>query len=140
MEKQVVITDSFNPNQISGRQSIFARVSAPTETKLDVEIVGVYKNLSDANNARARHANGHPGRRYLQKVCTLNDQPVAPPEPPKCIMCGTPIGPIGSFCPPCQKEHYAACNGLDPRGGEGDLVPVIQSNFGPTSTLLNSGA
>lgn len=145
MEKQVVITDSFNPNPVTGRQSIFSRVSAPTEAKVDVEIIGVYAKLDDANNARARHAQGHPGRRYLQKVCTLNDQPVGALEPPKCIKCraegrDTPIGPIGSFCAPCQQKHYQECVGLDPRGGQGDLVPVIQTTVGPQTVLLNQGA
>lgn len=139
MERQVVITDNFNPTAITGRQSIFNRVSAPTEMKMDVEIVGVYSKLEDANNARARHAQGHPGRRYLQKVCQLNDERVQPLEPPKCIKCGVPIGPIGSFCPPCQKQHYAECVGADPRGGEPDVVPLVKATVGPTTVLLNQG-
>lgn len=137
-EKVVAITDQFNPNPISGKQSIFNRVSAPTETKLDVEIIGVYSNLDMAMAARQHHAQGHPGRRYLQKVCQLDDNmPGPPPEPPKCITCGTQIGMVGSFCPPCQKAHFEKSVGLDPRGGEGDLVPARRTGFGGQSTLLH---
>lgn len=144
-EKHVVITDNFNPNPITGRQSIFNKVQAPTEMKAEIEIVGVYSKLETAGEARAAHAAAHPGRRYIQKVAQLDSHMPAPVPEAVCVRCRnegrhTPIGPVGSFCPPCQKKHYDECNNLDPRGGEGDVVPVRQTTFGWQSTLMNTGA
>lgn len=136
-EKTVAITDAFNPTPITGKQSIFNRQAMPTEQRLDVEIIGVYSKMETAQLAREGHAKSHPGRRYLQKVAQLDGNMPGPPVQPKCITCGTPIGLVGSFCPPCQKAHFDKCNGLDPRGGEGDLVPVRRTNVGYQSTILN---
>lgn len=148
MEKQVAITDAFNPNAIKGRQSIF--VTAPTEMKASVEIVGVYSTLETAIRARTHHAAAHPGRRYVQKVATLddNDKWSQSLEPPRCIKCGVLIGPIGSFCPACQRLHFAECNGNDPRAGEGDPTPLVKVRSGGpnviaydgTGAIMNTGA
>lgn len=133
-EKQVVITDQFNPAPITGRQAIFAKVSAQTETRLDAEVVGVYSDLDLANRARASHMAAHPGRRYIQKVATLDD---AVPEPPesKCIMCGTST-PGVSYCPPCQKKHWERLREADPLAGAGDDVPVIPAGAGPDTRFV----
>lgn len=124
-EKQVVITDSLNPNPITGRQSIFNRVSAPTEAKVDVEIVGVYSNLDVANAARAGHASAHPGRRYIQKVAVL-DGNIPQPVESRCIRCGVET-PGLSFCGPCQKAHWAEQRDADPLGGGPDPATVVRA-------------
>lgn len=139
MEKQVVITDNFNPAEITGRQSIFNRSSAHTELKMEVEIVGAYTRLEDTNNARAHHMATHPGRRYVQKVCHLDDKLPGPVEPPTCIKCGVPIGPVGSFCGACQQQHYRECMDLDPRHGEGDITPLVKVNRGGPNAIAHDG-
>lgn len=138
-EKVVMLTDQFNTRQISGRQSIFARVDAPTEVKPVVEIVGAYSTLDLCNRARAAHFASHPQCRYLQKICRL-DIDTLEPQPAKCIDCGIPTNGGVVFCPVCQKRRWDMANGLDPRGGEGDPHPVTQTTFGPSSELRNVGA
>lgn len=111
-EKHVAITDSLNPNPISGRQAIFAKVNAPTEVRYDIEIVGVYSNLETAARARELHAKTHPSRKYIQKIATLDD---ALPEPTvaRCVRCDVETsGP--SFCPACQTKHWAELRAADP--------------------------
>ena len=124
-EKQVVISDTLNPTPITGRQSIFAKVSQPTEARVDVEIVGVYTNLDVANQARTAHAASHPGRRYIQKVANLDDHIPAPVES-RCIRCGT-VTPGLSYCGPCQKDHWAEQRAADPLGGAPDPATVMVS-------------
>lgn len=125
-EKQVVITDQFNTAQITGKNSIFNKVTLPTTTAYDIEIVGIYTSLEIASTAREAHTRAHPGRKYIQKVAQLNDGlDTTPPEPPKCITCGTPTAGL-SFCGPCQKAHWEHCNDLDPLNGAGDNVPMVK--------------
>ena len=113
-EKTVVITDNLATAPISGRQSIFARVNpANTEQRLDVEIVGVYSNLEITAQARSAHAASHPGRRDHQKVAHLDDHLPAPPEPARCVYCGTETGGL-SYCPSCQQEHWRRQREQDP--------------------------
>lgn len=141
-EKTVAITDSFNPKPITGRHSIFQSVPTKTEQRMDVEIVGVFTDLETAGQARAAHAAAHKGRRYLQKVCQLDEGiNLAPPETPKCIKCrAVDAQPGQSFCPRCQAAHLRECIELDPLGGEGDRVPIVKTNYGVNSTILNQGA
>lgn len=106
-EKQVVITDQYNTAPITGRQAIFARVQAPTEMRADFEIVGVYSDLERAQSAREAHAAAHPGRKYKQKVCSLDDatDTSLPAEEPKCIRCGGVPSPGMSYCWACVEAH-----------------------------------
>lgn len=127
-EKQVVITDTFNAAPITGRNSIFARVNAPTEARLDVEIVAVCSTLEAAALARAAHAASHPGRRYLQKVARL-DEHVEAASPAVCIRCAVPTGGP-SYCGPCQKAFFEECRQADPLAGAPDPVPVVQATAG----------
>lgn len=136
-EKQV-ISEAFATSPISGRHAIFARVQAPTEMKLDCEIVGVFSNLDMCNAAREVYAREHPGRRYLQKVCRLDNAPTVLPEA-HCLGCGMVLNDGRSFCPPCSDAHNKAARELDPRGGEGDLVPLVRTSHGPESVIRNTG-
>ena len=131
-EKQVVITDSLNPTPISGRQAIFARVNAPTQTGYDISIVGVYSTLETAAKARELHAKDHPGRKYIQKVAELDDNL---PEPivSRCIRCNVET-PGLSYCPKCQKEHWAELRANDPEFPTEAEAP-IRTTFGPGQML-----
>ena len=135
-EKQVVITDTLNATPITGRQSIFNRVAAPTEARFDVEIVGVYSNLDVTNQARAAHASAHPGRKYIQKVAALDDN-IPEPVVAKCIRCGVETGGL-SYCAPCQKAHWAEQREADPLGAAPDPVPVIPAAAGPDTRFVNA--
>lgn len=134
-EKQVVITDQLSTTPITGRQAIFARVQAPTETKLDVEIVGVYSDLELAATARAAHAKRRPGYRYVQKVAALDDG-TGPDEEVEaaCIMCGTPTGGP-SYCPPCRQEHWARQRAADP-DLPAEAAPPVPATAGQDTRYL----
>lgn len=120
-ERQVPINDQFNvePLATTGPAGIFNRAARPTETKLDVEVVGVYTTLELAALARGVHAASHPGRRYVQKVAQLDDAAPEPPAPVGCIKCGTQTGGP-SFCGPCQQKHWQESRDLDPLAGGPD--------------------
>jgi hypothetical protein len=135
-EKQVAITDQFATTPITGRQSIFARVSAPTQTGYLIEIVGVYTDLDSASTARANHAKKHVGRRYVQKVAQLNDGTVTQ-DVNHCITCNAVIGEVGSFCGPCRQAHYEESRQLDEMGGAPDPVPLIPATVGPGAIFRN---
>lgn len=127
-EKQVPITDNLNPTPISGRQAIFARVNTPTETGYDIQIVGAYTDLDTVAKARELYAKDHPGRKYIQKVCQLNDN-LPEPVVARCVKCQVETGGP-SLCPGCQQIHWAELRAQDPLGGKGDEVPLIMATAG----------
>lgn len=113
-EKQVVLTDNLATAPIAGRASIFNRVTAPTETRFDIEIVGAYTNLDTCARARELHAQTHPHRRYIQKVCALDDN-LDPPNPDHpCVRCGTNLTGPTVFCQPCTEAHAKELRDADP--------------------------
>lgn len=138
-EKLVMITDQFNPHAITGRQGIFARHDAPTEIKPTIEIVGAYSTLDLCNLARQAHFASHPQCKYQQKVCHL-DGAIEMPQPSVCIKCGIETSGGVVFCARCQQKHYQECNGLDPRSGEGDLVPMVKVATGGPNAIQRDGS
>lgn len=135
-EKQVVITDSFNTQPITGRNAIFQRVNRPTETAYDIEIVGAYTNHDMAVIAGEAHAKTHPGRKYVTKVCVLDGDIPKPPEPSPCIRCQGVATPGQSFCPKCQQVHLQECAALDTMPNAPN--PTVQATAGPMTVLLNA--
>lgn len=135
-EKQVIITDQFNTQPIQGRMGIFQKVNAPTEMKLDIEIVGVYTEHDKAVLAGQTHAASHPGRRYITKVCRVDDAIPEPAAPLPCIKCGGTSTPGQSFCPKCQQVHLRECAATDMQPDAPN--PSHQATVGPQSILLNS--
>ena len=137
-EKQVPITDTFNPNPIAGRQSIFNRVSVATETGYSIEIVGAFSNLDMANQSRADHAKDHPGRKYIQKVCKLDDlQAMLPPEPTICVRCRKEIPGPESYCPPCQQQQWRDQANNDPMHATAP-DPIIRTTMGQDAMIDNT--
>lgn len=131
-EKQVVISDQFNPTPITGRQSIFARVNAQTEARLAVEIVGIFSSLDTAAMMRERHFKTHPQCKYVQKVAGLDEGIDEKGEEVGCIGCGVAVSG-SSRCPKCQKEFFEQCREVDPLAGKGDEVAVVRTSVGQFS-------
>jgi hypothetical protein len=133
-EKQVPITDTFNPNPITGKMGIFNRVAVETETAYTVEIVGAYSTLELAGEARAAHAHAHPGRKYIQKVCKL-DPAAAAKDPVVCVRCRQQTPGPESFCPRCISEQAREMRDRDVLGNYETADPVIQTDFAQHTTI-----
>jgi hypothetical protein len=115
---------------------IFQKVQAPTETRVDVEIVGIYSEHEKAVLAGQAHAAAHPGRRYVTKVCRLDDDIPEIADPLPCIKCGG-IATVGqSFCPKCQQVHLKECAATDMQPDAPNPRP--QATVGPQTVLLNA--
>lgn len=114
-ERQVIINDAFNPAPLQGGPlSIFNKKPTHTETRLDVQVVGTYTSLIDADEAERRWLATHPGCRIEKQQVKANLLPgdAEPPAPTTCIGCGAVCAT--TRCPPCQQAFIDSCRQQDP--------------------------